>query len=142
MDTYELHSSRSTFLFEFSFDQDEPLTPPASPPYIPEYSPPASPPTEPGVHTGQINKTDPYAQVLIYRMDKPNEYYMWSGSLPAEPAIEFDLRFDDDDNLKGSFSLFQNTEIGHSFVFFDAMFGINYIYNFEGAMASFPSTPD
>ena len=129
-------------VFEFSFSEDNPLQPPYSP-----SSPPVSFNTEEledGLKlqsntTKPVKSAFPYVQCLIYRTDVPEEYFLWSGTLEVSPPVIFELKYEDEQDVRGSFKQFQSVNFGEYYVFFDVEYGIDYEHHYEGNMVQIPS---
>jgi hypothetical protein len=153
MATVILQSSDKNFIFQFSFSPN---------------SPSPSPPAETNMETASTNNapitigTAPltYLEVVAYRQDYPDLAFNWAGlmkenqtiamsippvsspplSSPPTPATSQPDMQEDDNWCKGSFHLYQNSQTGDRFVWFDLNFGPGYEAVYEGCMVQFPST--
>lgn len=163
MTTVILNSTDKNFIFEFSFSPTQPLD---SPPV--EFTPDemnieAESNTESPVTIGTAPLT--YLEVVSYRQDYPDLRFNWAGLMkenqtipmsvppmtsPPAPVTSTTKKTttlknasppdpDDDNWCRGSFHLYQNSQTGDRFVWFDLNFGPGYEAVYEGCMVQFPS---
>jgi hypothetical protein len=167
MTTVILNSTDKNFIFEFSFSPSQPLdSPPVS--FTPDaMNLEAESNNDATITIGTSPLT--YLEVVSYRQDYPDMRFNWAGLMKENQTIPMSvpplptnttpatttstankkttsvkntstIDPEDDNWCKGSFHLYQNSQTGDRFVWFDLNFGPGYEAVYEGCMVQFPSS--